>query len=202
MIASLTGTLRTKSPTEVLVDVQGVGFAVLITLPTYETLGEPGSSVHLLTHLHVREDALLLYGFATDAEREMFRLLTTISGIGPKIAQGILSGVPVNELREHIVAGNVQALVGIPNVGKKTAERLVVELRDRLTRESPATVPGAPSGGTPPELRAEALLALTSLGFTRASAEKALRQVLQNARGEQLSVEELIKRALRHATNP
>ena len=195
MIASLTGLLKAKSPTEVLVDVNGVGYSLSIPLSTYSKLGGIDSTVHLLTYLNVREDALQLFGFATEAERNLFRLLITINGIGPKIAQGILSGISVQELRQHIVGANVAALTSIPGIGKKTAERLVVELRDKIGKAESTSPPG--SGDKNAETRNEALLALTSLGYNRVSAEKALRMALNETTGSQMSVEELIKKALK-----
>lgn len=195
MISSLRGRLLAKSPTEAVLEVHGVGFALGIPLSTYGALGEVGSDVSLFTHLHVREDALLLYGFATEAERESFRLLLSVSGIGPKVAQGILSGITVQDLRMHLAQGNHAALTGIPGVGRKLAERLVVELRERITRSVPAALqPGAP-GDEGTCVRSEALRALTSLGYSRPAAERALLAALQEGGGA--SLEELIKTALR-----
>jgi holliday junction DNA helicase RuvA len=197
MIASLTGVLKSKNPTEILIDVNGVGYSVTIPLSTYERLGEVESKVTLLTHLHVREDAMQLFGFASPEERYFFKLLITVNGIGPKIAQGILSGITVADLRQHIGQENISALTTIPGVGKKTAERLIIELRDKIGKFDIA-----PSGSTPlrdedSDLRQEALLALTSLGYNRPIAEKALRQVFTETKGEKLSLQDLIKRALR-----
>ncbi len=201
MIASLRGTLLHKSPTEAVIDVGGVGFALSIPLSTYETLGEPNTEVSLLTHLHVREDVLQLFGFATEEERELFRLLLSVSGIGPKMAQSILSGVPTAELKNHIVVGNLSALTSIPGVGRKIAERLVVELREKIGRLETETLVQMPTGGdTQSHVRAEALLALTSLGYNRAAAEKALRTAIRETSGKTITVELLIKTALRHAT--
>ncbi len=197
MIASLTGTLKFKSPTEVLIDVNGVGYSVLIPLSTFEKLGPLNSPAALLTHLHVREDALQLFGFGTEDERNLFRLLISVSGIGPKIAQGILSGISASDLRRHIASGNSSALTAIPNVGKKTAERLIVDLRDKIGK-----VAGGesvlPSGDKRERSRIEALLALTSLGYHRQAAEKGIHAALQEIDGAEVSVEELIKKALRH----
>lgn len=200
MIASLTGILKVKNPTEILLDVHGVGYAVTIPLSTFERLGEVGSSATILTHLHVREDALQLFGFATDDERVFFKLLISVNGIGPKIAQGILSRIAVSDLKQHISKENISALTAIPGVGRKTAERLVIELRDKIGKidaAGPASI-GRPGGEE--ELREEALLALTSLGYNRPVAEKALRQVLAEMKGEELSLQNLIKKALRYTT--
>lgn len=198
MIASLTGILKSKSPTEVLVEVNGVGYSVSIPLSTYSKIGDINANVHLLTHLHVREDAMQLFGFASEAERHFFRLLISITGIGPKIAQGILSGISVQDLRQHIANGNIIALTSIPGIGKKTAERLIVELRDKIEKTE-ATME-AIAGDRNADVRNEALLALTSLGYNRVAAEKALRMALNDATGSALSVEELIKKALKHSS--
>ena len=197
MIASLTGILKSKNPTEILIDVNGVGYSVTIPLSTYERLGEVESKVTLLTHLHVREDAMQLFGFASPEERFFFKLLITVNGIGPKIAQGILSGITVSDLRQHIAQENISALTAIPGVGKKTAERLIIELRDKIGKIDFASSGSIPLQGEDSDLRQEALLALTSLGYNRPIAEKALRQVFTETKGEKLSLQDLIKRALR-----
>jgi len=199
MIASLSGILKRKSPTEILVDVNGIGYAVSIPISTYSTLGDLNSAVHLLTHLHIREDAMQLYGFATEAERSIFKQLISITGIGPKIAQGILSGISVEDLRQFILAGNTAALTSIPGIGRKTAERLIVELRDKISKTDTTGGAGTVPGDNSADIRNEALLALTSLGYNRVAAEKALRMALNDAAGSQLTVEDLIKKALKHS---
>lgn len=200
MIALLRGTLLAKTPTELLVDVNGVGYAVSIPVTTFEKIGDLHTSVTLHTFLHVREDALHLYGFATEDERNLFRLLISVSGIGPKMAQTILSGVAAPELRNVISAGNHLALTKIPGVGKKIAERLIVELRERIGKlEMLPPLPLA-SSQTQAAHRSEALLALTSLGFNRGVAEKALRDAIIEAPDETHSLEGLIKEALKRAT--
>ncbi len=200
MIASLRGTLIAKSPTEVLLEVNGVGYQVAIPLSTHERLGPVRSELTLLTYLHVREDALLLFGFATEEERSLFRLLISVTGIGPRVALGILSGIPVPELRQHIAQGNLGAMTGIPGVGRKLAERLIVELREKIGGTVHGGETALSAGGTGQTIRSEALLALTSLGYQRAAAEKAIRAAAAESEGEELTVEGLIKRALRHAT--
>ena len=200
MIASLTGILKVKNPTDIVLDVHGVGYAVTIPLSTFEKLGEVGSSATILTYLHVREDVMQLFGFATDEERVFFKLLISVNGIGPKIAQGILSRIAVSDLRQHISTENISALTAIPGVGRKTAERLVIDLRDKIGKIDAA---GSASSAQPDgeeELRQEALLALTSLGYNRPIAEKALRQVLTEMKGEKISLQNLIKKALRYTT--
>lgn len=200
MIASLTGQLRAKTPTEILIDVNGVGYAVLIPFSTFEKLGNVDTRITLFTHLHVREDAMQLFGFATEEERFFFKLLISVNGIGPKIAQGILSGISVADLRQHIAKENISALTAIPGVGRKTAERLVIELRDKIGKLDVAAQGASPRHDGEDEIRQEALLALTSLGYNRPIAEKALRQVLNEAKGEKISLQNLIKRALRYAS--
>lgn len=195
MIGQLSGRLLDKSPTRVLLDVNGVGYEVLIPLSTFEQLGSAGENVTLLTHLHVREDILQLYGFASHNEKQLFQLLLNVNGVGPKLAQGILSGCSVEMFCNYVKQGATAALTKIPGIGKKTAERLVLELRDRIEKWDIAREQiGAPKG--PAALSEEALLALISLGYPRNDAEKAIRQVL--AEHENLPVEELLKHALRN----
>ncbi|HVN49118.1 MAG TPA: Holliday junction branch migration protein RuvA [Bacteroidota bacterium] len=200
MIASLTGFLKQKNPTEVLLDVHGVGYAVHISLSTYEKLGDVDSTITLLTHLHVREDAMQLFGFATEEERQLFKMLLSVSGIGPKLAQSILSGMNASELSSHLRSGNIAALTAIPGIGKKTAERMVVELRDKISKTTSATEFASSDATASAAIRSEALMALMSLGFNQPSAEKAIRAASNEAGATSLSVEELIKRALRHTT--
>jgi holliday junction DNA helicase RuvA len=198
MIASLTGILKIKTPTEILIDVNGVGYSVSIPLSTFEKLGAAGSSLSLLTYMHMREDAMQLFGFFTEEERRLFKLLISVSGIGPKIAQGILSGMNAEELKSHLTSGNVNALTSIPGVGKKTAERLILELRDKAGKafSEPGQIPSADTAAS--EMRIQALQALTSLGYNQQIAEKCIRLVLNESEGYKISLEELIKRALRH----
>jgi len=199
MIASLRGTLVAKSPTDAVVDVHGVGYALSIPLSTYEKLGDLRTEVFLYTHQHVREDALQLFGFATEDERSMFRLLLGVTGIGPKMGLGILSGIPVGELRKHLASGNLHALTAISGIGKKLAERLILELREKISRaETGLTTPAGPPDEQT-RIRHEAFMALLSLGFPRPGAERALRAALQDPESAGAPLESLIKLALRHA---
>jgi Holliday junction DNA helicase RuvA len=198
MIASLTGILKYKSPTEILIDVNGIGYTVSIPLSTYEKLGDVGSSISLLTYFHVREDAMQLFGFFSDEERRLFKLLISVSGIGPKIAQSILSGMNVEELKSYLISGNVIALTAIPGVGKKTAERLILELRDKVGKAIADGESISALGMASAMMRAEALQALTSLGYNLQIAEKSIRLVLKETEGSNISLEELVKRALRY----
>jgi len=193
MIAKLSGRLLEKSPTRILIEVSGVGYEILIPLSTFDQLGAVGDNTSVLTYLHVREDALQLFGFVTAAEKQLFQHLISVSGIGPKLAQSILSSSPVEMFCQHITRNEISALTEIPGIGKKTAERLILELRDRLARWMPESTasPAATSA-----IEEETIAALVSLGYTRSSAQKAVEQVKKEA-GE-LPVEELIKRALRY----
>jgi Holliday junction DNA helicase RuvA len=197
MISTLHGTLLSKSPTELVVDVGGVGYGVHIPLSTYEATGDVGSTVRLYTHLHVREDVLQLYGFASEQERSTFRLLVSVNGVGPRMAQGILSGSSVSEFKNHILQGDLSALTAIPGVGRKMAERLIVELREKVEPAEPEPPIGAGIADPQSQARSEALLALVSLGYTRTIAERAIRAAIQESGSS--SVEVLIKTALRNA---
>ena len=198
MISFLKGTLASKSPTEASIDVGGVGYGVSIPLSTFEKLGAPGSAVTLLTHLHVREDALQLYGFATEDERTLFRLLVSVNGIGPRMGLGILSGIPAGDLRSHIASGNTGALTAIPGIGRKLAERLVLELREKIGRAEHSGAFTTP-GDARSSVHGEAILALTSLGYSRPVAEKAVRAASGEPGAADETLEGLLKAALRHA---
>jgi len=200
MIASIRGTLIVKSPTEVVIDAHGIGYSLNIPLSTFAVLSNVGSTATLLTYLHVREDTLQLYGFASDEERNIFKLLISVSGIGPRMGQTILSGITVPDLKHHITSGNLGALTTIPGVGKKLAERLIFELRDRIGKVELSGALPPSSSDEQSQIRSEALLALTSLGYSRPMAEKALLIALRSTNGKDVSVEELIKASLRHAT--
>ena len=197
MIEYLSGTLIEKSPTKGIILCGGVGYAVLISLATYERLGAIGAPAELHTYLAVREDAMTLYGFADPAERDMFLLLTTVNGVGPKIAIGVLSSVGIDTLRENISRGNSAALTSLPGIGKKTAERITLELREKI-----GAVGGLPTGdiGSKADIRAEALAALMALGYGRAIAERAIRNALKGGPETEANVETLIKQALKAAT--
>lgn len=199
MIASLRGTLITKTPTEIVLDVGGVGYGVSIPLSTFEKLGNVGTEVFLHTYLHVREDAMLLYGFHTEEERSLFKLLLSVTGIGPRMAQGILSGIPASDLRSYIVAGNSGALTTIPGIGRKLAERLIVELREKVSKIEAQGGVFPPSSDPRGAVRNEALLALTSLGYNRTTAERAVRLAVEEL-GENAGILQLlVKTALRNA---
>lgn len=197
MISRLKGTIVSRTPAEVVIDVNGVGYQVSVPLPTSEALGNVRGEAVLLTHLHVREDILQLYGFATEAERETFRLLLSVNGVGPKVALGILSGIRVADLRSAIAGGNAPLLSSVPGVGKKTAERLIMELRGKIADAEPSPHI-APSSSGQLKIRSEAIVALMSLGHNRGTAEKAVRSAVAESPGAELTLEELVRKALAH----
>jgi Holliday junction DNA helicase RuvA len=183
MIASLKGTLVHKQPTSIIVDVQGVGYEVTIPVSTYYELGEVGSLISLLVYTHVREDALQLYGFHTQREKELFTKLITVAGIGPKLAITILSGLSVSDLIMAIRTNDLAKMVAIPGIGKKTAERLVVELRDKLaalsTEEAEAAYRVASAAQAADEaVKEDVISALINLGYPRSVAERTVANVL------------------------
>jgi Holliday junction DNA helicase RuvA len=173
MIAQLAGALAHKSPEHIVVDVQGVGYQVFVSLNSFYRLPEPGNRVDLLIHTHVREDALQLYGFIDRQERDLFQLMIGISGIGPRLGLNILSGMRADELQQALEAGDLARLVAIPGVGKKTAERLVLELRDKVKLLKGAREAG--DGRRATGVEAEAVSALVNLGYRRNEADRAVK---------------------------
>lgn len=199
MYAYISGKLAEKRPTEAVIDVHGIGYRLHIPTSTYEALPHTGQIARLFTHHHVREDAIQLFGFSSNAERTVFQLMLGVSGIGPKLALAALSAMSPAELREHVVHGESAVLTNIPGVGRKTAERLIVELRDRFADLEPLDEGTSPAAAEVEERRAarsDALAALESLGFTRAAAEKSIRKVLKDQTGP-LAAEDLIRLVLR-----
>lgn len=197
MIGHLRGRLLHKKPNAVLVDVQGVGYEISIPLTTFYELPTEGNEVSLRIHTHVREDALILFGFHTQREKDFFLKLVSISGIGPKLAVAILSGAQVEELALAISEGNIARLTSIPGVGRKTAERLVLELKAQMTQFLlPEQVEAARTGAAPSPLEEDILSALVNLGYPRAAAEKALSLVLRSAECER-TFEEVLRSTLR-----
>ncbi|HLK70911.1 MAG TPA: Holliday junction branch migration protein RuvA [Steroidobacteraceae bacterium] len=202
MIGSLAGILAHKSPPQLLLEVGGVGYELEAPMSTFYDLPALGERVRLLTHLVVREDAQLLYGFATEAERRLFRNLLKIAGIGPRTALAILSGVSSAAFAQAVQEQDSAALMRIPGVGRKTAERLIVEMRDRLREEASALTlhAASPTGSRVPNAQAEAYGALVALGYKPAEATRLLK-VASGGETEQSSwsTEELIRRALQSA---
>lgn len=198
MITFLRGKLVEALPTQAIVEVQGVGYEVLIPLSSFDKLPAPGGEVHLLTHLAIREDAHVLYGFMTHAERELFRLLIhTVSGIGPKIALNILSGMNPVALRGAVANGDVKALSQISGVGKKTAERIVVELKDKIGAAGAWEASSAQRALSNADQKInDAVLALMALGYKQAEAHEAIR-ASQTLLGPQAGVEDLVRASLK-----
>jgi Holliday junction DNA helicase RuvA len=202
MIAHLSGTLLSKQATSVIVDVSGVGYEVTIPVSTFYDLEDVGGNVQLRIYTHVKEDALQLYGFKTANERRLFVHFISVSGVGPKLGIALLSHMKADELIESIKSNNLARLTQIPGVGRKTAERLVVDLRDKMIQLSQSQV--AEDTGVRPETtyvssegtaRADALSALLNLGYQRSGAEKAIDAAL--AEGGDVTVESILRRSLK-----
>ena len=195
MIGFLRGRIADKQPNRLIVDVQGVGYDVHVPLSTFYDAGEAGADISLRIYTHVREDALQLYGFLTELEQQLFERLIGISGIGPKLAIAVLSGIDPRDLLGRVQRGDVARLTAIPGVGKKTAERIVLELKDRLA-QMPGAAPAdaAPANGAD-RLRGDLLSALQNLGYHRPQAEKAIDATLQTMSDP--TFEQALKAALR-----
>ena len=197
MITFLDGKLASALPTQAIVDVGGVGYEIFIPLSSYDKLPAAGQDIRILTHLHVREDAQILYGFMTAAERDLFRLLVNnVSGIGPKLALAVLSGMSVNSFKTAVVNSDVASLSKISGLGKKTAERIVLELKDKLGVAAAWEAASAMHAPTPEQEQAnEAVLALIALGYKQIDAHKAVREMQE--KDEAKPAEELVKLALK-----
>jgi Holliday junction DNA helicase RuvA len=194
LIAFLRGRLFDKQPNRLIVDVQGVGYEVHVPLSTFYEVGDPGVEIALRVHTHVREDALQLYGFLTLLEQQVFERLIGISGIGPKLAVSVLSGIDPRELVAAVQRGDVARLTAIPGIGKKTAERIVLELRDRL--QQLAAPPSAYMAGAAPadRLREDLVSALVNLGYHRPQADKSVESVLTS--DPHLAFDQALRRVL------
>jgi Holliday junction DNA helicase RuvA len=195
MIALLTGLIAHKSPDHIILDVQGVGYRIHIPFSTYYELPEEGGSASLHIHTSVREDAILLYGFRTRLEKSFFQLLISVSGIGPKLARDILSNIQPGQLAQALAQGDLHKLSTIPGIGKKTAERLVLELKDKVGKLDLSSLPAADARVIPSDDVAEDVIsALLNLGYKEPQVRKALAGL---DAGEGVSVEGLLKRALK-----
>jgi len=197
MITHLEGELRQARPTSIVVDVGGVGYECVIPLSSFDRLPRKGERVTVLNHLHLREDGMTLFGFMTEEERGLFRMLIGVSGIGPKIAVGILSGISPRNFRSAVRQGSVAMLSAVPGIGKKKAERLIVELKDRIA----AIEIEGEDREVPAEGRAgnDAMLALVSLGYSRLEAQKAVHAAMKRL-VKTVDAETLIRDALKAAT--
>ena len=195
MISYLKGILIDKKPTEAVVEVNGIAFSLIIPVSSFEKLGELNSEVKILTYLHVREDALVLFGFTTESERELFEILISVSGVGPKLAIGILSGVSANEFKNFILQKRYASLVAINGIGKKTAERLVVELYDKISKMDFSKAAFTPRSEQNLEIKNQAIGALCSLGYSRNVAEKSVAAAILDS--NDMNLEEIIKKSLK-----
>lgn len=193
MINSIQGTIKAKSATNVVIDIGGVSFDITISIPTGNLLPDIGKRLELRTYLNVREDALELYGFSDESELELFKMLITISKIGPKLAMGIISGASPDEFKKRIITGDVASLKTIPGIGPKMAKRIIVELKERLVENVDDS--DLPNDGDFPDHLTDAVAALTSLGFNRADAFRVLKK-MQTEGKVSGKIEDVVKMAL------
>lgn len=193
MISQICGRLAHKSPEEIIIDCNGVGYGVRVPLSTFYELPDIGAEVVLRVHTHVREDALHLYGFLTGKEKELFGLLIGVSGVGPRLAINVLSGIATHNLEQALQEGDLLSLTRIPGVGRKTAERMLLELKDKVSAPGAGAAAGIPMRDG---MVKDALSALVNLGYQRGIAEEAVRDCVRQL-GEELSLEELLKESLR-----
>ena len=197
MIASLTGRLAFKAPTAVVLDVHGVGYEVFIPLSTYYGLPNLSDSISLSIHTHVREDAIQLFGFLTSQEKDAFVLLTSVSGVGPKLALSVLSALPVSDLVSAIQSGDVEKLTTVPGIGHKSASRLVLELKDKVGKLHPGLAPASDSPRQGQDATFDdALSALVNLGYRPQDARDVLKQV-KKSNAESIALKDMIRESLK-----
>jgi holliday junction DNA helicase RuvA len=196
MISRLSGTLLEKQPTQIILSVFGVGYELFIPLSTFSLLPEVGEEISLLTHLHVREDAWCLYGFASADERRLFRLVISISGIGPKAGLTILSGIGVDGFKRAVRDRDLVSLTAISGIGKKTAERIIIELKDKLGIDDSERSDSREGFGDGSSLLSDSRNALMALGYKKEQAETAVKKVMKNRAEETTSVEDIIRLSL------
>lgn len=189
MIGHLTGKIITIKPTLILLDVNGVGYEIRISINTFERISGK-ESISLFIYTNVKEDSITLFGFYSEVEKDMFELLITINGVGPKSALSLLSGISTDDLKQAIVTNNVERMIAVPGIGRKTAERLILELKNKVRDIKDEGI-----SSTKPSLQKEALAALSTLGYNYSSSEKAVNKIL--AELPEVSLEELIKRSLK-----
>lgn len=198
MIAQISGKLAQKQPGEVVIDVGGVGYLVFIPLNVFYRLPDIGTPMSLQIHTHVREDALQLFGFHDAAEKQVFLLLTGVSGIGPKLALNILSGIAAEDLARALKNGDQVRLVAIPGVGRKLAERMIVELKDKFATLAPASIDSTVKPAASSQKMQDAVSALINLGYKKPEIEITVREVLKNA---ELSLEDVLRETLRRMSH-
>lgn len=189
MIGYLTGKIISKKPTRILLDVNGVGYILNISVNTFEKLPDENTVTSLYTYLSVREDSLTLFGFSSESEKQMFELLISVNGIGPKLAQSVLSGIQIDDLKNALVTGNINRIIAIPGIGRKTAERMLLDLKDKvdsINEEKELSIPF--------KTKDDAIAALTTLGYNFKTADKIIRDILSAEPA--IHIEELIKQAL------
>jgi len=199
MIGSIEGIVRAKEGNRILIEVSGVGFEVFVPIRVMEGVGREGEIARLETYLHVREDALTLYGFLDGSEKRLFLLLLGVSGVGPKLALAVLSVCDAGELARNIHEGETRRLVALPGIGKKTAERIVLELRDKIDIDR--YLPGGAPVGVERRIFDEAVSALVALGLSPANAERALERVDLEQLGEPARVEDVVREALKKVSS-
>lgn len=192
MIAHLTGKIISKKPTQILVEVYSIGYLINISINTFDKIDELGSQISLHTFLSVKEDSLTLYGFYSLTEKELFEILIGVNGVGPKLAIGILSGITAEEFKEAISNGNIPRLVAVPGVGKKTAERMIIELRDKIAQ---VTSSDSLVSSKSYSVKNDAIAALIGLGYNQKTADSVTRALLDE--NSMISLEELIKESLK-----
>ena len=199
MIEYIKGILVTKTLTEIIVETGNIGYNIRITLPAYDSLPDINEEVKIITHLYIKENpfSLIVYGFSDEKERDCFRLIISVSGVGPKTAISILSAIGYKELTKFIASGDFQPLTTISGVGRKTAERLMVELKDKLLKPELSAISKTISSDGEPGKLSEIIAALLSLGYNRIEAEKMIKRVSTTSTWKELSVEEIIKEILR-----
>jgi Holliday junction DNA helicase RuvA len=199
MIGSIEGIVRAKEGNRILIEVSGVGFEVFVPIRVMEGVGREGEIARLETYLHVREDTLTLYGFLDGSEKRLFLSLLGVSGVGPKVALAVLSVCDAGELARSIHEGETRRLVALPGIGKKTAERIILELRDRIDIDQ--YLPGGTPAGVERKIFDEAVSALVALGLSPANAEKALERVDLEQLGEPARVEDVVREALKKVSS-
>ena len=195
MIGQIKGKIVNKKPTQSLIDVNGIGYIVNTSINTFEKIPDLGEMVSLFTYLSVREDSLTLFGFFTLSEKEIFEILIGVNGVGPKLAQNILSGITSNEFKEAVMSNNISRLIAIPGVGRKTAERMIIELRDKIIK---VTESGSKEKSETYSIREDSVAAIVGLGYNYKTADKLVRDLL--VQNPSLSLEDLIKESLKNLT--
>ena len=196
MIGYIRGILKSAQPTKALIDVQGVGYELSIPISTFEKLPDFENEITLLTHLHVREDDMSLFGFFSQEEKDFYLMLIGVSKIGPKGALGILSGIPINELKHAILSADVNRISKVPGIGKKTAERLIVELKEKIPAPTGIDITSSKIDDKQKIMITDTIMALISLGYAKAKAQDAVKKISKTHDLEKINIERLVKLSL------